>query len=63
MKKNFIILASIGILLIFLSMAFVKNNINSSTWSVGDRGGFIILSVSWIAISTLIVAGMEDLKK
>lgn len=60
--KNFIITALVGILFIFLAIAFIKNNIHPSTWSEVTRVLFILCTIGWIAMSSMIVSAIEDLK-
>lgn len=62
MLKSFSILSIIGITLIYLSMSFIKWNINSSTWGSSDRFGFILFSLGWLAMSGIIAAGIQDSK-
>ncbi len=60
--KNFIVIALVGMSFIFLAFAFIKNNINSSTWHEETRAVFVFFSVGWMLISAVIAVGMNDLK-
>ena len=62
MIKSFSLISLIGVTLIFLSMSFIKWNINPSTWGSSDRFGFILFSLSWLGIAGIIAAGIQESK-
>lgn len=57
MIKSFSLISLIGIALIFLSMSFIKWNINPSTWESSDRFVFILFSLGW-----LVITGIQESK-
>lgn len=57
--KTFIKISIIGIILIYLAISFINMNINSFTWFKETRVLFIIFSVGWIAMSSIISTGIE----
>ena len=59
--KNFIKIALAGILVIFLAMAFIKNNINAFTWHEDTRVIFILSCLGWIVVASMIKLRMDDL--
>jgi len=60
--KLYIIISGVGTLILYLLFGFFQWELNAGLWSKDLRAMFVLFTISWLGITAIIRAGVEDLK-